>query len=492
MASPPGGSPPGEPAPGPDHDPDRDDPATRPDGTGLDDDGPDDNRPTDGRLTDSRGAETRAKATPAYVLHPAIRGAEAPLRSPDGALAEAMALALALPGLDLRGGAVVRLARPHPGLLFGTGKVDELGASLKADGVELVLIDGPVSPVQQRNLEKAWGVKLLDRTGLILEIFADRARTREGVLQVELAALSYQRTRLVRAWTHLERQRGGLGFVGGPGETQIEADRRALDDQILRLKRQLAKVVKTRELHRAARRRVPYPVVALVGYTNAGKSTLFNRLTGAEVLAKDMLFATLDPTMREVVLPGGLRVILSDTVGFISELPTSLVAAFRATLEEVLEADLILHVRDLAHPESEAQAADVAAILSDLGVAQDVPLIEVWNKADLLPEGDPARTIAARREGVRLVSALTGEGLADLVADIGQRLEGERLSETVLLPHHAGRARAWLHGAGLVRAEQVTDAGLEMDLLWTPAQRARLAALLAEEAPLNDQDPAKG
>ena len=243
---------------------------------------------------------------------------------------------------------VVRLPRAQPGLLFGSGKIAELKARIAALEVGLVLIDGPVTPVQQRNLEKEWGVKLLDRTGLILEIFADRAATREGVLQVELAALSYQRTRLVRAWTHLERQRGGLGFVGGPGETQIEADRRAIDEAVTRIRRQLAKVVKTRALHRKARKKIPYPIVALVGYTNAGKSTLFNRLTGAEVMAKDMLFATLDPTMRAVALPDGTEVILSDTVGFISDLPTQLVAAFRATLEEVLDADLIVHVRDIS------------------------------------------------------------------------------------------------------------------------------------------------
>jgi GTP-binding protein HflX len=276
-------------------------------------------------------------------------------------------------------------------MLFGSGKIEELKARIEAAEIGLVLIDGAVTPVQQRNLEKAWGCKLLDRTGLILEIFADRARTREGVLQVELAALSYQRTRLVRAWTHLERQRGGLGFVGGPGETQIEADRRAIDEAITRLRRQLAKVVKTRSLHRAARAKVPYPVVALVGYTNAGKSTLFNRLTGAEVMAKDMLFATLDPTMRAVNLPDGTEVILSDTVGFISDLPTQLVAAFRATLEEVLDADLICHVRDISHPQTVEQAEDVRRILEDLGVAETIPQLEVWNKIDLLPgrSGDP-------------------------------------------------------------------------------------------------------
>ncbi len=299
-------------------------------------------------------------------------------------------MAAALPGLQVLGAEVVRLPRVQPGTLFGSGKVEDLKATMNGLEIDLVLVDGPVTPVQQRNLEKEWGVKLLDRTGLILEIFADRARTREGVLQVELAALSYQRTRLVRAWTHLERQRGGFGFVGGPGETQIESDRRAIDDQVIRLKRQLDRVAKTRELHRASRRKVPFPLVALVGYTNAGKSTLFNHMTGAEVLAKDMLFATLDQTMRGVVLPSGRKVIASDTVGFISELPTQLVAAFRATLEEVLEADLILHVRDISHPESAEQAADVADILTSLGVNKAVPMFEVWNKLDLV-DSQPAR-----------------------------------------------------------------------------------------------------
>ncbi len=413
------------------------------------------------------------RATRAFVLHPDIK-ADPDRRAAGPALGEAVALAAALPGLEVVGAEIVPLPKVAPGALFGSGKVAELGARLKADEVELVLIDGPVSPVQQRNLERDWGVKLLDRTGLILEIFSDRARTREGVLQVEMAALSYQRTRLVRAWTHLERQRGGLGFVGGPGETQIEADRRAIDTQLTRLRRQLAKVVKTRDLHRQARAKVPYPIVALVGYTNAGKSTLFNRLTGAEVMAKDMLFATLDPTMRKVDLAGGIEVILSDTVGFISDLPTELVAAFRATLEEVLAADIVVHVRDISHPEAEAQAEDVAAILVALGLEEDRPLIEVWNKADLLgPEAaEAARTRAVRRDDVLLVSALTGAGLGAFQDRIAALLRRETTAETLHLDHADGRRRAWAYESEIVTAERRTETGLELDVVWTDRQKA--------------------
>ena len=414
----------------------------------------------------------------ALVLHPDLKS-DRHRRDPGPGLEEAISLAAALPDLLVVGADIVRLPRAQPGLLFGTGKIAEIKERIADLEVGLVLIDGTVTPVQQRNLEKEWGVKLLDRTGLILEIFADRAATREGVLQVELAALSYQRTRLVRAWTHLERQRGGLGFVGGPGETQIEADRRAIDEAVTRIRRQLASVVKTRELHRKARKKVPYPIVALVGYTNAGKSTLFNRLTGAEVLVKDMLFATLDPTMRAVRLPDGTDIILSDTVGFISDLPTQLVAAFRATLEEVLDADLICHVRDISHAETEEQATDVATILRELGVPETAPMIEVWNKIDRLPDeqADAVSAMANRREAVFAVSALTGAGLSPMLAAIAQTLSPPRMLTDVSLPHDDGRRRAWLYGQDVVTGEVVGEDETVLRVHWTARQAEAFSRL---------------
>ncbi|MGC3937156.1 GTPase HflX [Roseobacter sp. EG26] len=419
-----------------------------------------------------------SRVTRAWVLHPDIKS-DPERRLADHALAEAMALARALSELEVVGGEIVPLKTVRAGMLFGSGKIAQIKQALEDREIELVLVDGPVSPVQQRNLEKAWGVKLLDRTGLILEIFSDRAATREGVLQVEMAALSYQRTRLVRAWTHLERQRGGLGFVGGPGETQIEADRRAIDDQLTRLRRQLEKVVKTRALHRAARAKVPYPIVALVGYTNAGKSTLFNRLTGAEVMAKDMLFATLDPTMRRVQLPDGPEVILSDTVGFISDLPTELVAAFRATLEEVLAADVICHVRDISHPETEEQAQDVEHIMTSLGVEEDRPSFEVWNKLDLMPAdaADAMRARADRDERVFAISALTGEGIDALLAAVTDQVQGAKRAVDLSLSFAEGKKRAWLFAQELVENERQTDEGFEISVRWTAQQEAQYQRL---------------
>jgi GTPase len=387
-----------------------------------------------------------------------------PLHSVQDRLAEALGLAHAI-DLEVAEGLIVPVPSPRPATLFGSGKVDEIAKRVAADGIELLIVDHTVTPIQQRNLEKAWNAKVLDRTGLILEIFGRRAQTREGRLQVELAHLTYQKSRLVRSWTHLERQRGGAGFLGGPGESQLELDRRLIQDRIDRIREDLAQVVKTRELHRKGRRKVPYPIVAIVGYTNAGKSTLFNRVSGATVLAKDQVFATLDPTMREVKLTGGRRIILSDTVGFISDLPTMLVAAFRATLEEVIEADLILHVRDIAHAESDAQAADVEAVLRNLGIdanAVDSRIIEVWNKVDLLSGPDRESALGAAARAVHppaLISAVTGEGLDDLIRLIDRHFSVNDEILELLIPANDGAVLAWLHENADVVTRRTDDDG---------------------------------
>ncbi len=402
------------------------------------------------------------------------------LREPEARLEEAVGLAAAI-DLTVVSSMVAAVASPRPATFLGKGKVEELGAMVQAENIDLVMMDCALTPVQQRNLEKALGAKVIDRTGLILEIFGRRARTKEGALQVELAHLAYQKSRLVRSWTHLERQRGGFGFLGGPGETQIEADRRIITDRMVRIERDLDNVKRTRSLHRESRTKAPYPVVALVGYTNAGKSSLFNRLTSAAVMAEDLLFATLDPTARIVKLPHGGPIILSDTVGFISDLPTMLVAAFRATLEDVISADVILHVRDVSHGDTEAQSADVTAILRDLGIEPaDERLIEVWNKSDKLdaPERDRLLTVASHRPAAGrpvLTSAVTGEGVDDLKSVIEDRLAVERPVYHVALAPEEGGALNWLYEETEVLDRRSDESGrIQLAVRLAPEKEPRL------------------
>ena len=418
----------------------------------------------------------RAGLTNTLVIHPTLTGKERPERSLNASLEEAVGLAHAIQ-LNVTQASIVRLSKRTPSSYIGKGKVEEFAALIEEQDIQLAVMDCALTPVQQRNLETAFGCKVIDRTALILEIFGARARTAEGKLQVELASLTYQKSRLVRSWTHLERQRGGFGFLGGPGESQIELDRRMIGDRIIKIKNQLAQVVRTRDLHRSTRRDVPYPMVALVGYTNAGKSTLFNRLTQSHVVAQDMLFATLDPTIREAVLPSGLKVLISDTVGFISNLPTELIAAFRATLEEVLSADMLLHVRDIAHDDSLAQKTDVENVLKNLfGKEASLDhMLEVHNKVDQWRDDHNGDTYVPQG-GALALSAITGEGCDALLDAIDHTLSANLLARyDFRIPHADGRAIAWLYANGQVVEHRETETYAHYRVRMSAANAARFS-----------------